>query len=187
MSKTYNIKNMVCPRCIEAVSQVLEQLELPLTSIELGEVTLEAALTQEQKEQLAVMLKDRGFELLKGKKTRQISQIKSIIIKQIHHLETPLEVNFSTLISNNLHQEYSSLSKLFSSVEGITIEKFILKQKIEKVKELLFYDEMALSQIAYQLGYSSVAHLSAQFKKETGMSPSHFKQLKSRRKPLDSI
>ena len=178
---------MVCPRCIEAVSQILERLDFPFTTIELGEVTLEAALTQEQKEQLAARLEDRGFELLEDKKTRQISQIKSIIIQQIHHRETPLEVNFSTLISNNLHQEYSSLSKLFSSVEGITIEKFILKQKIEKVKELLFYDEMALSQIAYQLGYSSVAHLSAQFKKETGMSPSHFKKLKSRRKPLDSI
>ena len=178
---------MVCPRCIEAVSQVLEQLDLPFTTIELGEVTLETDLTQKQKEQLATMLEDRGFELLEDKRSRQISQIKSIIIKQIHHRETPLEVNFSTLISNNLHQEYSSLSKLFSSVEGITIEKFILKQKVEKVKELLFYDEMALAQIAYQLGYSSVAHLSAQFKKETGMSPSQFKKLKSHRKPLDSI
>ncbi|MGB3586807.1 MAG: AraC family transcriptional regulator [Tunicatimonas sp.] len=178
---------MVCPRCIEAVSQVLERLDLQFTTIELGEVTLEAALTHKQKEQLATMLEARGFELLEDKRSRQISQIKSIIIKQIHHRETPLEVNFSTLISNNLHQEYSSLSKLFSSVEGITIEKFILKQKVEKIKELLFYDEMALSQIAYQLGYSSVAHLSAQFKKETGMSPSHFRKLKSRRKPLDSI
>ncbi|MEO0332974.1 MAG: AraC family transcriptional regulator, partial [Bacteroidota bacterium] len=142
------------------------------TNIELGEVILKVALTKEQHEQLAAMLKDRGFELLEDKKSGLISQIKSIIIKQIHHRETSLEINFSTLISNTLHQEYSSLSKLFSSVEGITIEKFILKQKVEKVKELLFYNEMTLSQIAYQLGYSSVAHLSAQFKKETGMSPS---------------
>ncbi|WKN45398.1 AraC family transcriptional regulator [Tunicatimonas pelagia] len=187
MNKTFNIKNMVCPRCVEAVSQVFEQLELPLTSIELGEATLKVDLTQEQQAQLATMLEDRGFELLEDKKSKQISQIKSLIIQQIHHREAPLEVNFSTLISDHLHQEYSSLSKLFSSVEGITIEKFILKQKIEKVKELLFYNEMALSQIAYQLGYSSVAHLSVQFKKETGMSPSHFKKLRSDRKPLDSI
>ena len=185
--KTLHIKNMVCPRCIDTVGHIFEQLDLQPTNIKLGEVTLDAPLTREQKNKLAALLNPRGFELLEDQKSKRISQIKSIIIEQVHHNKDPLEINFSLLISERLHQEYSSLSKLFSSVEGITIEKFILKQKVEKVKELLIYKEMTLSQIAYQLGYSSVAHLSAQFKKETGMTPSQFKKLRSDRKPIDSI
>ncbi|KYG77247.1 AraC family transcriptional regulator [Roseivirga spongicola] len=181
------IKNMVCPRCIEMVKHVFDQLDLQSKRIELGEVILDTDLTLSKKEELAEQLKVRGFELLEDQKSKQISQIKAIIVEQVHHSVKPIDTNFSTLISDKLAQEYSSLSKLFSSVEGVTIEKYILQQKVEKVKELLFYNEMSLSQIAYQLGYSSVAHLSAQFKKETGMTPSLFKKTRPNRKSIDSI
>ncbi|MGB3467548.1 MAG: AraC family transcriptional regulator [Cyclobacteriaceae bacterium] len=181
------IKNMVCPRCIETVEQVFDQLDLHPKHVELGEVTLEDNLTTSKKEALTELLNSKGFELLEDQKSKQISQIKAIIVEQVHHSTSPTEVNFSTLISDKLAQEYSSLSKLFSSVEGVTVEKYILQQKVEKVKELLFYNEINLSQIAYQLGYSSVAHLSAQFKKETGMTPSQFKKIRPNRKSIDSI
>ena len=178
---------MVCPRCIETVKDIFNKLEIETSSIELGEVEIMSDIPKDKELRLTQMLLDKGFELLEDQKSKQISQIKSIIIEQIHHIDQPLGVNFSTLISDKLAQEYSSLSKLFSSVEGVTIEKFILKQKIEKVKELLFYNEMNLSQIAYQLSYSSIAHLSAHFKKETGMTPSQFKKLSLERKSIDSI
>lgn len=186
-SEILYVKNMVCPRCIETVKHVFNQLDLHPKRIELGEVILDDDITSSKKEELDEQLKSSGFELLEDQKSKQISQIKAIIIEQIHHSLNPIEVNFSTLISDKLAQEYSSLSKLFSSVEGVTIEKYILQQKAEKVKELLFYNEMNLSQIAYQLGYSSVAHLSAQFKKETGMTPSQFKKTRPSRKSIDSI
>lgn len=176
---TIHIKNMVCPRCIMAVEDLFKVLNIEIKSIRLGEVVVSRKLEDETKRQLAKQLKDLGFALLEPGKSLIISQIKSMLIQQIHHTNEPLKVNYSTFLSENLHHDYSYLSRLFSSVEGVTIEKFITAQKIERVKELLFYNEMNLSEIAFQMNYSSVAHLSAQFKKETGMTPSAFKKQKS--------
>jgi len=169
---------MVCPRCIETVNSVFQELKIPIKDVQLGEVETENPVDAAQKKDLDVRLRSRGFELLQDHKAKLIGQIKSIVIEQVHHSEVVLKTNFSTLLMDKLHMEYSALSRLFSSVEGVTIERFVLKQKAEKVKELLFYNESTLSEIAFQMGYSSVAHLSAQFKKETGMTPSSFKKLK---------
>ena len=169
---------MVCPRCISAVEHVFNDLNILTDSIELGEVITSQNINRNQKIELANRLKAEGFELLEDKETQLVTQIKSLIITQIHHQSTNQKVNYSTLLSTKLNKEYSTLSKLFSSVEGITIERYILKQKIERVKELLFYNQFSLSEIADQLQYSSVAHLSAQFKRETGMTPTAFKNMK---------
>lgn len=169
---------MVCPRCIETVKEIFAELDIEVVSIQLGEVIVNEAPLPKQLDELEQKLNDHGFELLEDQKSKLINQIKSIIVDQIHHQQESLNINFSSLLSESLNHEYTSLSKLFSSVEGITIEKFILKQKVEKVKELLFYDEQTLTEIAYKMSYSSVAHLSNQFKKETGMTPSEFKRLR---------
>jgi AraC-like DNA-binding protein len=188
MNNKINIKNMVCPRCIDAVKEMFDEMKVEVTSIQLGEVLLTESLSKTQKSELSEKLSFKGFELLEDKNAKLISSIKTIIVEQIFHKEETLSVNFSELLSEKLSCEYSSLSRLFSSTEGVTIEKYILKQKIERVKELIFYKEQTLSEIAYSVGYSSVAHLSTQFKKETGMSPSEFKKLKdSNRNALDSI
>ena len=187
-SNTLHIKNMVCPRCIDVVSDICKELNIPIAHIQLGEVKSSSEIGESVKTKLSVLLKDRGFELLQDKSQKTIEQIKAIVVEQVHYSKEFLHTKFSVYLSEKLDQEYTLLSKLFSSVEGITIERFILKQKIEHVKELLFYKEFTLSEIAYQMGYSSVAHLSAQFKKETGMSPSQFKKLKGpNHKPLDSL
>ncbi|MBB6328073.1 AraC-like DNA-binding protein [Algoriphagus iocasae] len=187
-SKEILIKNMVCPRCIEAVKRTMNKLDISFQSVELGKVILQETLTEKQEELLSSKLDNQGFELLKGEKSAIISQIKSILIDQIHYSNEPLQTNYSTFLAEKLNQEYSHLSRLFSSVEGITIEKFITKQKIEKIKELLIYNELTLSEIAFQMDYSSVAYLSTQFKKETGMTPSEFKKdKKSIRKGLDQL
>jgi len=183
-----HIKNMVCPRCIETVRGIFNELEVQTESIKLGEVKINKSLSSTQVEVLSHKLSNHGFELLENQKSKMINQIKSIIVDQIHHRNESLNINFSTLLTEQLNHEYTSLSKLFSSVEGITIEKFILKQKIEKVKELLFYDELTLTEIAFRMNYSSVAHLSNQFKKETGMTPSAFKGLrKPAHQSLDNL
>lgn len=182
------MKNMVCPRCISVVTGIFDAAGASTESVNLGEVQVANSLNDEQIRTISDELKTQGFELLNPGKSAIITQIKSAIIDQIHYSKEPLKVNFSVFLSEKLHQEYSSLSRLFSSVEGITIEKYVTSQKIEKVKELLFYDELSLSQIAHQLDYSSVAHISAQFKKETGMTPSAFKkQKKIERKAIDGI
>ena len=178
---------MVCPRCIESVREIFNELGIKAIDVKLGEVKTNEAIDDGKKDALEEKLKAHGFELLEGKKSKLIGQIKTIIIKEIHYSDKPLLVNFSTLLSENLHYEYSYLSRLFSSVEGITIEKFIVSQKIEKVKELLFYDELTLSEIAFRMNYSSVSHLSSQFKKETGMTPSEYKKGSAGRRPIDSI
>lgn len=183
-----NIKNMVCPRCIDSVRGIFRELKISVANIQLGEVDVVNNLSSNQKSELRVKLKERGFELLEDQKSKTIDAIKSIIIKQIHHATEALIINFSTHLAEKLNQEYSSLSKLFSSVEGVTIEKYILHQKIEKVKELIHYNQLTLSEIAFQLNYSSVAHLSSQFKKETGMTPTAFKKLNiNNRKNLDEV
>lgn len=182
------IKNMVCPRCIEAVKKSLEDSGIPFDAIELGKVSLKTPLTSDQKTFFANSLEAKGFELLESRTSALISQIKSLIIEQIHHSEDSLGENFSTFLAEKLNHEYTSLSRLFSQVEGITIEKFITRQKIERVKEYLFYDQLSLSEIAFKLNYSSVAYLSAQFKKETGMTPSDFKKNHTaERKSLDQL
>ncbi|MFY0625429.1 MAG: helix-turn-helix transcriptional regulator [Reichenbachiella sp.] len=188
MKSTLYIKNMVCPRCIHTVKEIFDESGIETTSIQLGEVITSDDIIPSQKEQLAEKLSSRGFELLEDHKSKLIGQIKAIIVDQIHHNIVVLNVNFSSLIADKLNQEYSSLSRLFSSVEGVTIERFILKQKIERVKELIFYNEMTFSEIAFQMDYSSVAYLSAQFKKETGLTPTQFKnQKKNNRKSLDTL
>lgn len=170
------IKNMVCPRCIDAVRKSLEDSEIPFDSIDLGKVSLKSSLTSHQKSMLSQSLVSKGFELLESKTSALISQIKTLVIEQIHHSDQRLGENFSSFLTEKLAQEYGYLSRLFSQVEGITIEKYITRQKIERVKEFLFYDQLSLSEIAFKLNYSSVAYLSSQFKKETGMTPSEFKK-----------
>lgn len=188
MSQTLYIKNMVCNRCIMAVENELQHLAVPYKKVELGEVELEAPLTKNQEEALNTALDKLGFELLQGKQAKLIDKVKSVIIEAIHYSNKHPNINFSDYISDKVHHEYKYISSLFSAVEGITIEKFIILQKVEKVKELLFYDELTLKEIAYELGYSSVQHLSNQFKKITGLSPSEFKVLKNNnRKPLDKL
>ena len=175
-----HIRNMVCPRCIMAVSQVLEENDLKVQNIELGEVILqEDKLSNHQLDLVNQQLKQLGFELINNRQQQTIESIKNIVIERVHHQDGALEtqkLNWSDILAEHLKQDYKSLSRLFSSVEGITIEQYIIKQKIEKVKELLIYDQLTLSEIAWKMGYSSVAHLSGQFQKITGMSPSNFKK-----------
>lgn len=179
---------MVCPRCIISVQEIFDEINIEVTDIQLGEVSIPSKITNAEKSILEEKLLEKGFELLTKDTSKIIIQIKSLIIDHIHHDSDKLKINFSDYLSNELNHEYTSLSKLFSSVEGITIERYILKQKIEKIKELIFYDQLTLSEIAYQLNYSSSAHLSSQFKKETGMTPSEFKKLrKPNRQSLDSL
>lgn len=179
---------MVCPRCIDTVDQIFQHLELKITAIQLGQVHIEGAISDDNKQLLKQRLTSKGFELLDNKQSRIVSEIKSIIIQVIHYQESDQLVNFSSLLSEQLRYDYTYLSRLFSSVEGQTIERYIMSQKIEKVKELLTYGEMTISEIAYNMDYSSPAHLSSQFKKITGMSPSAFKKLqKYERKFLDDL
>ena len=182
------IKNMVCNCCIIVVRQELDKLKIVASSIVLGEVQLTKHPTEKLFTQLKANLASLGFEILDDNKKKLIEKIKNIIVDQIHHNPIDEQYNFSEILSKKLNKDYSYLSGLFSGVEAITIEKYIINQKIEKVKELIIYNEMNLSQISYQLGYSSVAHLSAQFKKITGLTPSHFKKSGGiQRKPIDSL
>lgn len=168
------IKNMVCPRCIMAVQSILERLNISYLDIKLGEVIIDKDIKADKLLMLQSELESLGFELLDDGQQQIIEKIKSIIINQIHY-STEQNINLSERLSSELHRDYSSLSKLFSTTEGITIEHFVILQKTEKVKELLSYNQKSLSEIAFELGYSSVAHLSSQFKKVTGLTPSQFK------------
>jgi AraC family transcriptional regulator len=183
---------MVCNRCVMVVKQELERQGLHPEKISLGEVTIgEDNLTDTQQQKLESALINLGFERIDDRKARLIEAIKNKIINMIHHTDkVDTKFNWSSVLSEEMHYEYNYLSNLFSSVEGITLEQYIIRQKIEKVKELLFYDELSLSEIANKLGYSSVAHLSGQFKKVTGFTPSEMKKsrdIDQNRKPLDSI
>ncbi len=182
------IKNMVCNRCIMVVQQELEKLGLDVKSVTLGEVKFGKEPISEERKQIEAVLVPLGFEVIDDKKSRIIEKIKTIIIDLVHHQDNDARVNLSELLSSELRHDYNYLSNLFSEVEGTTIEKYFIAQKIEKVKELLVYDELSLSEIAYRLNYSSVAYLSNQFKKVTGLTPSHFKQIREdKRKPLDKV
>lgn len=180
---------MVCNRCIKVVGEALEKLGITTTSIELGTVELKKILHKEEIILLKEVLSENGFELIDDKKSRTIEKIKTLVIEMIHYQkEKPQHINFSDFIATKTGFNYSYVSNLFSSIEGTTLEKYIINQKIEKVKELLVYDELNLNEIAIHLGYSSAQHLSNQFKKVTGLSPSHFKNIKeNKRKPLDKI
>ncbi len=176
---------MVCNRCIEAVQEEFNNLNLNISKISLGHVLLASDIDSRQLNDLASRLEARGFEILKDKNSQLIEQIKNLVIDQIYS-ETNLNINYSDYLEKNIGKDYSGLSSLFSSVEGITIERFVILQKIERIKELLTYDELTLSEISYRLGYSSVQHLSSQFKKNTGMTPSEFKKtFPNNRKPID--
>lgn len=182
------IKNMVCNRCILVVEQELQKLHIDSCKVSLGEVETGAEIPKDKLEQLEKNLDELGFELLDKSKHQIIEKIKNIIIQKVHHSQDEDQHNFSETLSRALHKDYTHLSSLFSEVEGITIEKYLINQKIERVKELIIYDELSLSEIAYKLGYSSVAHLSNQFKKVTGLTPSYFKQVgQNKRKPLDKV
>ncbi len=184
------IKNMVCNRCISAVEELFKDIGFKNFNISLGQVEIEEEdLTDEAKSQLSRRLINLGFELIDDKNSKIIESIKNLVVSKIHYEElTEENFKWSEIISKAIHYDYKYLSRLFSSVEGITIEQYIIHQKIEKVKEMIVYDELTLSEIAWKLGYSSVAHVSNQFKKVTGMSPREFKQIgTSGRKPLDKV
>jgi AraC family transcriptional regulator len=183
------IKNMVCDRCIMAVRDQLDKSGIDYRNIQLGEVELTRPLTGSEADELRRQLQLLGFDILDDRKTALVNRIKTSIIEMIHNKEG-VEINkkISVILSEKLHTDYSTLSSLFSSIEGLTIEKYMILQRIERAKELLIYDEMSLNEIADALGYSSVQHLSQQFKKITGLTPTHFKQLKEhKRKPLDKL
>ncbi|WP_235942570.1 helix-turn-helix domain-containing protein [Salinimicrobium oceani] len=170
------------------VKSELEQFGLHPLTVELGMAEVDRDLTSEEKKLLNERLEKLGFELIDDKRTRLIESIKTTVVELIHNADHLPKMTFSEYLSEKFHQDYSSLSKLFSEVQGMTLEQYVINQKIEKVKELLVYDEHSLSEIAHQLNYSSVSHLSKQFKKVTGLTPTHFKQVKeNKRIPLDKL
>jgi len=170
------------------VQQVFESLGYSPVRISLGNVETTSPIPEDEMEKLRKTLVGYGFELIDDTKSRIIEKIKNIVVQSIHHTNEDLKVNYSEYIESHLNRDYAYLSSLFSEVEGTTIEKYVILQKIERVKELLVYDELTLSEIAYKMGYSNVAYLSNQFKKVTGLTPSHFKQVKeNKRKPLDEV
>lgn len=164
------------------VKSEFEKLGLHTISVELGEVELQEAITENQKEILLQNLQALGFDLIDDKKSKTIEKIKNLIVDLVHHRNNELKANLSDYLAENLNQDYNSLSNLFSEIENTTIEKYFISQKIEKVKELLIYNELSLSEIADILNYSNVAHLSNQFKKITGFTPTYFKQLKDKKR-----
>jgi AraC-like DNA-binding protein len=179
---------MVCHRCKIAVKSEIEKAGLHPVTVALGEVGIEEKeIKKEQLHTLSKSLGEIGFELIDDRRTKMIEQIKTFIIEQVHYKDDRPEKNYSALLSQHLHHEYSYISNLFSEVEGLTIERYILNQKIEKVKELITYDELSLSQIAFKMGYSSTAHLSSQFKKVTGFTATEFRKGGSARRSLDEI
>lgn len=173
---------MVCSRCKMVVKNELIKFGLQPSSVELGEVIISEELYTLKKEQLNQVLLSLGFVLIDDKRTRIIEKIKTEIIELVHHSDLQLKSKFSNYISNQLLLDYNYLSNLFSEVEGTTIEQYLISQKIEKVKELLVYDEFSLSEIAIQMNYSSVSHLSKQFKKAKGFTPTYYKHLKERKR-----
>ncbi len=176
------IKNMVCIRCQMVVKAELEKLGLQYVYVRIGEANIIGNIQPEQLERLKTDLKKAGLVLMDNKKSILVEKIKSVIIELVHYTEDQIKVNLSDYLTEKLHYDYTYLANLFSEVKGITIEKFYLTHKIERVKELIVYDELNLSEIAYKMHYSSVAHLSNQFKKYTGLTPTHFKMLKNKRR-----
>jgi AraC-like DNA-binding protein len=171
-----------------AVKEELKKLGLHFIVVELGEVEIMEKITPEQREQLKLGLHNSGLELMDDKRSVLIERIKNVIIEMVHHTDEVIKVNFSHYLSEKLDHDYTYLANLFSEVQGTTIEQFIISHKIERVKELIIYGELNITEIAWKMNYSSVAHLSNQFKKMTGLTPSHFKKLKNkRRSPIEDI
>ena len=185
-TKQLHVKNMVCDRCIAAVKQTLNDMQIPVLDIDLGKVTIPNQDIDQQK--LNKALSQIGFELLQDKNDIISAQVKAILIELIHYRTDDTKINYSDYLKERLNMDYAVISKIFSKTEGLTIEKFIILQKIEKVKELIDYGELNFSEIAYKLQYSSVSHLSRQFKKVTGLTLSQYKnQSDSKRNSLDRI
>ncbi len=185
---TLYIKNMVCQRCILIVEQVLQKNGIQPVQVELGEVILSDFPSPEQEQKLRAELSSLGFEWLDDQRSQLIEQVKTFLISKVQSGELPEDFSLVKAVSEAFHRDYSSISKLFSELEGITMEHFFILQKTEKVKEWLVYNELSLSEIAFRLGYNSVAYLSSQFKKTTGMTPSAFKaNHRGRRKALDQV
>ena len=189
MQKTQlRIKNMVCDRCKMAVEQVLKDVGLTPERIDLGEVWVSDVPTEAQLAQLKTRLEALGFELLDDQRQQMIERMKTAIIALVHHHQGNKTLNLSVYLSQLLHRDYSALSKLFSEVTGLTIERYFIMQRIERVKELIRYDELTLTEIAYQMNYSSVAHLSSQFRSVTGLTPTQFRFMKTaQRANLDEV
>jgi AraC-like DNA-binding protein len=179
---------MVSTRCKMAVKEELRKLELHFIVVDLGEVEIMENISSEQREQLKMALLGSGLELMDDKRAVLIERIKNAVIELVHHTDDIIKTNFSDFLSKKLNHDYTYLANLFSEVQGTTIEHFIISHKIERIKELIIYDELNITEIAWKMNYSSVSHLSNQFKKVTGLSPSHFKQLKDkRRRPIEEI
>jgi AraC-like DNA-binding protein len=176
------IKYMVSNRCKMLVKEELQKLGLHFIVVDLGEVEIMENMDEDQREQLKKALFDSGLELMEDKKAILIEKIINVVTQLIHHTDEPPKTNYSDHISEKVSYDYTYLSNLFSEVKGITLQQFIINHKIERVKELILYNELNLTEISYLLHYSSVAHLSNQFKKVTGLSPTHFKQLKDKRR-----
>lgn len=188
MEKILYIKNMVCDRCKMAVRKIMTDNGLHIIDLELGVVKLDDNIDETMLKRLRDELDTLGFELLDDHREQTIDKIKSAIIKLVHYHDSKSAQNISDYLSTQLNSDYSALSKLFSEVNGITIERYYIEQRIERVKELIRYDELSLTQISLKMNYSSVAYLSSQFKSVTGMTPTEFKALrKNTRKNLDSI
>ena len=179
---------MVSTRCKKAVKSELKKLGLHFIVVDLGEVEIMENITGEQRELLKIGLVDSGLELMDDKRAVLIEKIKDVILERVYHPDGIGKINFSDLLSDTLKHDYTYLANLFSEVQGTTIEQFIIFHKIERIKELIIYDESSITEIAWKMNYSSVAHLSNQFKKITGLTPSHFKKLKEiRRIPIEEI
>jgi AraC-like DNA-binding protein len=179
---------MVSNRCKDAVKVELKKLSLHFIILELGTVEIMETLTDKKRVLLQKGLLASGLELMDDKKAILIEKIKTIIIEMIHYSEESIKTNFSKFLSEKLNHNYTYLANLFAEIQGITIEQFIISNKIERIKELIIYGELSITEIAWKMNYSSVAHLSNQFKKMTGLSPSHFKKMKDiRRKPIEDI
>ncbi len=179
---------MVSNRCKMLVKEELTKLDLHFVVVDLGEVEIMESLNQEQRLSLKNALADSGLELMDDKKSVLIEKIKIVITEMIHYTDDQPKVNYSDYLSNALNYDYTYLSNIFTEIKGITIQQYIINHKIEKVKELIIYDELNLTEIAFKLHYSSVAHLSNQFKKVTGLTPSKFKQLKDKKRtPIEDL
>lgn len=179
---------MVSNRCKIAVKEELKKLGLHFVVVDLGEVEIMENISAEVREQVRIALLNSGFELMDNKRSVLIERIKNTIIEMVHHSDELVKVNFSNFLSEKLGYDYTYLANLFSEVQGTTIEQFIISHKIERIKELIIYGELNITEIAWKMNYSSVSHLSNQFKKMTGLSPSHFKQMKEkRRSPIEEI
>ncbi len=182
------IKYMVSARCKLAVKEVLKKLEIHFILVDLGEIEIMENLSIEERDVLKSELLLCGLELMDDKRAVLIQKIKNAIFTMVHESDQEMKVNFSSYLSDKLDHDYTYLSNLFSEVQGTTIEQFVIAHKVERIKELISYGELTITEIAWKLNYSSIAHLSNQFKKVTGLSPSHFKNLKNKlRKPLEEI